>query len=255
MKKIKIIRFLKITLSLCFLWTLYACTKEGFNSADSSATGKGGSLARFAIVGDYLYTVDNMSLRVFDIKNQAEPQFVSTQNLGFGVETIFPYTDKLFLGTNTGMYIIDIAVPATPKILSIYQHIMSCDPVVVQGNYAYITLRNGTPCRRGVNQLEVIDISDLTAPKIVTTYQMTNPIGLGIDGSQLFVCDRGLKVFDINETKPYQLTERQKINITNAFDVIPLNGRLLLISEDGLYQYTYLNNKMDFISKIPIVKK
>lgn len=252
MKKIQIIKFFNILFPLCLAAILYACNKEGFSSADSSSTGKGGSLARFAIVGDYLYTVDNASLRVFDIKNQADPQFVNTQNLGFGIETIFPYTDKLFLGANTGMYIIDIANPTTPKVLSVYEHIMSCDPVVVQGNYAYLTLRSGTPCQRGRNQLEVIDISNLTAPKVVTTYQMTNPIGLGIDGSRLFVCDAGLKVFDIDEEKPYQLTERQKVNVRNAFDVIPLGGRLLLISEDGLYQYAYLNDKMDLISVIPI---
>lgn len=255
MKNIRLHIFFKLILFLCLVYGLYACSKESLGSADSSATGRGGSLARFTIVGDYLYTVDNTSLRVFDIKNQADPQFIKTQNLGFGIETIFPYTNKLFLGTTTGMYIIDIQNPTTPSVLSIYQHIESCDPVVVQGNYAYVTLRNGTPCRRGLNQLEVIDISNLTAPKIVSTYQMTNPIGLGIDGAQLFVCDAGLKVFDIDEEKPYQLTQRQKIDIAGAFDVIPLNGRLLLISEDGLYQYAYLNNKMDFISKIPITKK
>ncbi|MCU0390301.1 MAG: hypothetical protein MUE81_04225 [Thermoflexibacter sp.] len=246
--------FFKSLMIAILLWSLYACTKEGFSDAGGS-TGKGGSLARFAIVGDYLYTVDNTSLRVFDIKNKVEPQFIGSQNLGFGIETIFPYSRKLFLGANDGMYIVDIDKPNEPKVLSIYRHIMSCDPVVVQGNYAYVTLRSGTPCQRGANQLDVVDISNLSAPKLMANYPMSNPIGLGVDGSQLFVCDAGLKVFDIDQEKPFQLTEKQRINISNAFDVIPWYGRLLVISSDGLYQYSYLENKMNLISKIPIVRK
>jgi hypothetical protein len=255
MKKIYLHYFLKSVAITFLLWGLYACAKEGFSSSEANTTGKGGSLARFAIVGDYLYTIDNTSLRVFDIKSKVEPQFVRTQNLGFGIETIFPYSQKLFLGANNGMYIVDIDKPTEPRVLSIYTHIMSCDPVVVQGNYAYVTLRSGTPCQRGLNQLEVVDISNLSSPKLMAAYPMSRPIGLGVDDSQLFVCDEGLKVFNIDEQKPYQLTEKQRINISNAFDVIPWNGRLLLISNDGLYQYSYLENQMNLISKIPVVRK
>jgi hypothetical protein len=235
-------------LGVCYLW---ACTKEGF-SGEGNSTGKGGSLARFAIVGNHLYTVDNTSLRVFDISNPQSPAFIKNQNLGFGIETIFPYQDKLFLGANAGMYIIDISSPQFPQVLSIYQHVVSCDPVAVQNQYAYVTLRDGTNCRQGQNLLEVIDISNLRNPKLLATYPMENPKGLGVESAYLFVCDQGLKVFEIDLINPWQLNQRQKLNIANAYDVIPLGGRLLLIGTDGLYQYAYRANQLDFISKIAV---
>ena len=37
----------------------------------------------------------------------------------------------------------------------------SCDPVVVQGDYAFVTLRGGTECQGFSNQLDIIDISTL----------------------------------------------------------------------------------------------
>jgi hypothetical protein len=246
----KYLIIISLFLNVSYLWS---CTKEGF-SGEGSSTGKGGSLARFAIVGNHLYTVDNTSLRVFDINNPQSPQFIKRQDLGFGIETIFPYQDKLFLGANAGMYIIDISSPQFPQVLSIYQHVLSCDPVAVQNQYAYVTLRDGTNCRQGQNLLEVIDISNLISPKLLATYPMENPKGLGVDGSQLFVCDQGLKVFEIDSSRPWLLNQRQKLNISNAYDVIPLGGRLLLIGSDGLYQYAYRASQLDFISKIAVKK-
>ena len=38
-----------------------------------SGTGIGGSMARFTILDDYLYTVDSRSLITFDIKDQVNP--------------------------------------------------------------------------------------------------------------------------------------------------------------------------------------
>ncbi|GAB4195999.1 MAG: hypothetical protein OHK0057_02570 [Thermoflexibacter sp.] len=41
-------------------------------------------------------------------------------------------------------------------------------------------------------------------------------------------------------------------NISNAYDVIPLGGRLFLIGSDGSYQYSYRANQLDFISQIAV---
>ena len=42
-------------------------------SGESSGTGIGGSMARFTIKGDYLYTVDSYDLKTFDIKDKVNP--------------------------------------------------------------------------------------------------------------------------------------------------------------------------------------
>jgi hypothetical protein len=86
---------------------------------------------------------------------------------------------------------------------------------------------------------------------------MVNPYGLGIDDDVLFVCDgtAGLKVY--NASDPYLIQEKQIATFKdiNAYDVIPLGNSLLMIGEDGFYQYDYTNlNNIKQISSIKVVK-
>jgi hypothetical protein len=79
------------------------------------------------------------------------------------------------------------------------------------------------------------------------------PVGLGVDGSQLFVCEgnNGLKIFDI--TLPTQPKLQQTLGDVKSFDVIPLNKVLLVTGEGGFLQYSYRNEgKMELLSKISI---
>ncbi|MFD1871147.1 LVIVD repeat-containing protein [Hymenobacter bucti] len=218
-------------------------------SADAGA-GKGGSLARFAIVGQTLYTVDMQSLRVFDLQDPATPVAGKEISLGFGIETIFPQDHYLFLGTQSGMYIYDVATPAAPQRVAFYQHMMSCDPVVVDGRYAYVTLRTGRTCGGGIaNVLEVIDLATLSRPTLVRSYPMTNPGGLGAENNRLYVCDDGLKLFDTS--KAPVLTQLQHFS-TTITDVIPNGDYLLAIGPGGLYQYRVGASSLQPVSLLPI---
>lgn len=162
--------------------------------------GIGGSMARFSIYDDFLYTIDASSLYLFDISALDRPKPGAHIQVGWGIETLFSYGDKLFIGANNGMHIYDNANPQAPVHLSTYAHIQSCDPVVVQDNYAYVTLRSGNECQGFTNQLEIVDISDPGNPTLFKTYPMQHPHGLGVDGNCLFICEGefGLKVFDKN---------------------------------------------------------
>ncbi len=75
------------------------------------------------------------------------------------VETVFIAEDMLYVGTSNGMHILSLANPSSPNFLSTYQHITACDPVVVEGDWAYVTLRAGNICGGTQNLLEVIDIA------------------------------------------------------------------------------------------------
>ncbi len=219
-----------------------AVSMEGnFTVGPGNTPGIGGSLAKFTLSNNYLYTIDNSNLTAVDVSSPTTPILQSKINLGWGIETIFPYEDKLFVGSNTGMSIYSIETPSNPTLLSTYSHVLSCDPVAVQGDYAYVTLRDGTTCMRGQNVLEVIDISDPTQPQLVKSYNMYHPQGLGVDGSTLFVCDgvAGLKIFNIDD-KMTILDHLLKVYPElQPIDVIPFNGILMLIATDGLYQYDY----------------
>jgi hypothetical protein len=228
---------------------LAACSKNDSASPAVAGSGQGGSTARFAISGNHLYTVGDRNLSLFDISNPATPQKQKDIPIGWGVETIFPYGDKLFIGTQTGMQIFNIAKPETPVFLSGYQHVVSCDPVVTDGRYAYVTLSTGTACRIAINQLQIVDLQNIINPTLIAQYDLTNPKGLGIDQNTLFVCDDGLKMYDATNVKALVLKKHFPIN---AHDVIPNNGRLLVIGSDGFYQYRYTANELELLSKIAV---
>jgi len=221
----------------------------------ASAPGIGGSTARFTISNNTLYIVDDSKLNVYDISTPSNPNKVTDKNLGWSIQTIFPYKNNLFIGSNSAVYIYNNSNPLNPTFVSQYDHITSCDPVVVDDDYAYFTLSNDAPCHMGVNQLEVVDISDLAHPTLKTTMPMTNPHGIGIDDKKLFICDKGdgLKVYNVADVT--QIANNQIAYFTNisASDVIPFNNRLLMIGDDGLYQYDYGNiENISLLSKIPV---
>ncbi len=180
---------------------LYACDSGKDSSAVIPLSGAGGSMARFAISGNTLYIVSKEDLNVFDITDGSTPKKSAVKKLEPGIETIFPYQNHLFIGANDGLYIFSTSNPLNPTFLSKYEHVLSCDPVVVQGKYAYVTLRASSNCRpwNGISTLDVINIENLSSPKLVSSYPLSEPYGLGVTGDKLFVCegDNGLTLMNI----------------------------------------------------------
>lgn len=213
-----------------------------------STTGTGGSLARFQIVDNYLYTVGNYEMAIFNIQNLAEPVLSNTQYAGWNIETMFQAEGYLYLGSTNGMYIYNLVNPSSPEFVSDFTHWEGCDPVVVDGDYAYLTLRGGNLCGQLESVLEVIDISDKTNPTLAARYNLENPYGLGIKNNMLYVCDgtAGLKLFERETSEDLRLVNSLKD--IQAKDVIPLEKSLIMIGEKTLYQYEYIENNIGLIS-------
>ena len=217
-----------------------------FESANT--VGTGGSLARFQIVDKYLYTVGSYSMAIFDIEDLANPNLTGTQYSGWNIETMFAADGYLYLGSTNGMYIYDLKNPSTPEYVSEFVHWEGCDPVVVDGDYAYLTLRGGNLCGQLESVLEVIDIKDKANPTLEKRYTLENPYGLGVKGDMLYVCDgsAGLKLFKRNT--PVDLTMIRNLKNIQATDVIPLEKSLIMIGDNTLYQYEYMVNNVGLIS-------
>ena len=214
-------------------------------------------MARFTITNNYLYAIDGTVLAVVDINNPTDPNRKTDRTLQYWPETLFPSDQNLFVGSSMGMSIYNISAPDQPTLLSTYEHIYSCDPVVVQGNYAYVTLHNGEVCHVNMNELEVVDIKDLKSPVMLTKYAMTNPHGLALDSNLLFICDGsdGLKIYDATDPNSISSHLLMQYPGINAIDVIPYQNVAMVIGADGLYQYDYSNLKqMKLLSKIEILK-
>jgi hypothetical protein len=239
---------------------LQACLIAGCESEPGPAgesVGQGGSMTRFAINGSFMYVAGNSTIRVFNIEANNFEQ-VNEVTVGFGLETIFARGEYLYLGSNDAMYIYSISTPASPSFIFRYAHIVSCDPVVVQGNRAYVTLRSTeTTCNRGENALEIIDITDPYHPSLVKNYPMESPHGLGVYENYLFLCEggSGLKVFDISDEENIQLIKQ--ITDIHAFDVIARANLITVTGEDGIFQYQFPepSEVLKLLSKIDVQRQ
>jgi hypothetical protein len=225
----------------------------GTAAAPSTPFGVGGSMARFTIVNNHMYTVMPSTLRVVSVSDPANPVQTGSVNLGFGIETIYPFSNRLFIGSNTGMLIYDISNPSVPTKLGTFSHARVCDPVIADNNFAYVTLRSGTTCQGFTNQLDIVDIANVMSPVLKKTYPMTNPHGLSKDGSTLIICDGkdGVKFYNANDINNLQLLKT--IPSAETYDVIAFNKWALVVAKDGLYQYDYSDlNNIRQLSKLSV---
>jgi hypothetical protein len=209
-------------------------------SSIAEATGVGGSMARFTIAKDFLYTLDGPRMRVFDIDN-GMPELENTVDVEWGIETLFPYKDYLFIGANAGMFIMDNTIPTDPKMIAEFRHARSCDPVFVTDDVAYVTLRGGSICQGFQDQLDVIDVSDIESPSLIKSYPMQSPYGLSVTDETLFLCEGqfGLKVYSVEDNSKISSNLLDQVTGFDTYDVIALdNGdHLIVVGEDGIYQY------------------
>lgn len=244
-----------ILLSLSAL-LLNSCTKTESVASNSLAAGGGstgttGSLSRFTIVGNYLYAVDLNRLNIFNIASPANTAKTGTVDIGFNIETIYPYGDKLFIGSNTALYVYSLANPANPQMVGIANHFTACDPVVANDTVAYVTVRSGTNCNSTLNQLIVYRLNSAINPIEVWQIPMTSPGGLGYTGNALYVCDvQNLRVYDI--TNGYFPVAKPPVTGTGKFyDVIPYGNLLICYIENGVSFYDITNRFSPvFLSKI-----
>lgn len=244
---------MKSYLYLIIIVLFCSCAKSESspNSASNpSTTGTAGSLARFAIVGENLYIVTPTNFKIFDIKKDSDPIYIADTFFARDIETIFPLGNTLFLGSQSGMHIYDITNPTIPVKQSLYTHITSCDPVVANEKFAFVTLSTGeTRCARGLNQLEIIDISNKKAPKLLEVLPMTRPKGLALNGNDLFVCDDNVKWFDVSASP--KLIQKGVISI-KAHDAITVGKILMLVGDNGLSQYDFSGTTPKLLSEIKI---
>ena len=204
-----------------------------------SPFGLGGSMARFAIVEDHLYTVGISNLKVVDISQPDRPVEGKETPLGWSIETIYPFRDRLFIGSNAGMYMFSIAQPDQPREIGRFEHARACDPVVGDDQFAFVTLRSGNVCDGFNNELDVVDVKDPSRASLLMVYPMKNPHGLSKDGNLLFICDgdAGLKIYDARNV--FDLKLLATVEGLETYDVIAWNGLAIVTAKGGLFQYDY----------------
>lgn len=232
----------------------------GFGSCDDSTAsdvvvpggGIGGSMAQFTVHKGHLYTLQGGKLKTLSLLNPAAPEPVHVQEVGEDAETVFPYRDELYLGTQNGVHIFSLTAPDKPSYVSTYEHFTACDPVVVEGEIAYSTLRQGN-CRGFVNELHIVDVADPFNPQELFILPMEDPHGLAVKDGMLYVCegDKGLKVIDARNPESPQVVSAY--GSFHGYDAILTPKSLMVVGEDGLAQYDYTDPyNLELLSFIPV---
>jgi hypothetical protein len=228
-----------IVLGFLFL-VMISCEKNNSEAADATSTGKGGSMARFTIAANHLYLVDYSTIEIFDISGVTAVWKNKVFN-GFGIETIFPYKDKLFIGSRDGMFIYSITDPAKPVMLGSARHVRSCDPVVADDKNSYVTLRGGNACGPAQDGLYIYDIKDIMNPKQLSLLPLQSPFGLGLKDSVVFVCRGSYGLTAVNVKNPSLPKEMYTVKDANFVDVITMDQLLICYVTDGLLLYDISN--------------
>ncbi len=228
------------------------------SSSQGNSFGIGGSMARFGLNGDYLYTVDSQKFHIFDVNDSEKPVLKTEKEAGLDIETMFIHDGHMFLGTTSGMLIYSLGEPENPTKINSFAHMRSCDPVVVQNHIAYVTLRGGSECGWTVSRLDIVSLSsNYLKSTLMYSFPMREPYGLGIDDEILFVCDGkdGLLVYDASDLAIIGSRKIAQFPDIKAFDVIPFSDYLFMIGDDGFYQYDYSDlHNIHQISTIPVKK-
>ena len=245
MKKIKY-----ILLSIFVVLLTMSCSKSSSSNSQTgngSSDGKGGSLATFALKDDYLYTVDNQKLNIFNVKQIENPVKVNQTDIGFNIETLYSLDNYLFVGSRNGMFIYDITNPENPKKLSETQHFKACDPVVANKTHAFVTLHSNTNCGNNTNVLLIYDIKDPINPELIHQRNLNFPRGLALHEDYLIICDDELKIFNVkNPSEPFLVSSFN----ANFKDVVVYDDVLFAFGEKTINQFKWTGNDFSSLRQI-----
>jgi len=210
-----------------------------------------GTVNRMAFTNDHLYVIGNSTLYTF--RDDIFLSKVTESEIGWNMETIYPQGDALFVGTRNSMEILSIADADDPSRIGRFSHARSCDPVLPDGNTAYVTLRSGTDCFGNTDALTVVDIGNLNSPFSKQEIQMESPYGMTIIDGKLYVGEgeNGLKIFNILEDATLEYLDHDR-NIP-AYDVIPHPTKaniILVASPTGFGQYEITSSSRKLLSWI-----
>lgn len=231
-----------------------ALSSEDGNIDGVQQTSTAGSMTRFLPINGYLYTINFNELVLFQIETDYRPSPWIKKNTETQAETLFQLNDLLFVGSVNGMLVYDVSNAADPNYINRIEHMRSCDPVVADSNYAYVTLRGGTNCFTDVNELQIIDIQDPQNLSVVSRKDMYNPHGLGIYNDHLIICDgtAGIKIVDVSTATEPSIVNSSPIQF--AYDVIIDYPNALIVGDKDLYQYNISNlPEIQLISQTPIL--
>jgi len=240
---------------------LFSCTEvmEIDPNSSSAITGK---YKTMEVVGDYIYAITNTELVTIDKSDNENLQEIDRHHLGGRLENLHVTEEAIFIGSVTNVHIFALEDNGLPALRSSTEHIewpddfIPCpntggwggfDPVIASQDIAYVTLSTVDPAgpnncglQRAVNELNIYDAHDISAPIKLFTLEMDSPQGLAIDGDLLFITnlEADTEVFRVDHEGGI---EHEATIEGAAHDVIAIDGKVMIVSKTEINQYDYSN--------------
>jgi Uncharacterized conserved protein len=246
----RLFQIVKYTLFAVLATVLQGCCGGGADSAPGPVS-QAGSTAAMISYENALYTLDNSTLKIFDISDGFNPILKDELRLEFP-ETLFIHNDHLYVGGFTGVSIWNLQDPLNPEEVGFYEHARNCDPVILEGTTGYVTLGGSHTCNSQTSRLEIVDFSTPEAPTKIAEYPMTSPYGLAKTPDFLAVCEEqyGLTLLDVQD--PFNIQRLANYPGIQCFDAIFSANNLILTASDGIYQFEASDQYLDELSVIPV---
>ena len=219
-------------------WGCGGCTSTQYDMAPASPSG-GSSYAVFAVIDTFLYYADvsQGSVVAMTIAHPESPRVLGKTQVTWDLETLHPQGRYLFLGSRTGMHILDRDPdPVHLAYKGRFEHVRACDPVVVQGSLAYVTVRSGATCGMTEDALLVVSIADPSLPQLLCSATPPTPYGLAVQDSYVYVGNgnQGLSLYQAGESDCVSLVTRWP---WKARDFIWSGSMLYVLEPAGLSAY------------------
>ena len=250
----KILTPIKLLAPICMALYLGACAGAASDSTgNTGGQSNAGSTATILPYGSVAYVLDNSILKIIDL-GTTPPEIRKAMPLN-SPETLFISNDYLYIGGQNGVDIFNLEDPVNPVRASTYEHMRACDPIIVEDDIGYITLRSGfgDRCRLvGPNRLEIVDMSNPELPELISTFSMTNPYGLAKTDTHLAICEEAFGLTLLNVDDPLDVSKVVNYSEINCFDLIYSNSRLIATASDGIYQFSATSQYLELLSRIPV---
>jgi hypothetical protein len=143
-----------------------------------------------ALSGDYAFVANGgQGLSVVNIRNPANPVFITSAKLSGTATGIVVHGSFAFLSAGDSMQVFNVEDPTAPYIISFYPAAAAVNGVDVRGNLTYIV----DGAYFDSNQVRIVDLSDFFNPQLIgenaTFSGAATLAGVSVFGDYAFITD------------------------------------------------------------------
>ncbi len=177
-------------------------------------------------VGNYAYISDtgNKGLTILDITVPEIPVFVSDyQTSGYGNDVIISNGHAIIADHTNGLEIVDVTVPSNPVFKS---HIQTSGPaygVKAAGNYVFVA----------ADDMDVIDISNISAPFIAQTFSTMDDVRSVFLSGDYLVSSEGSFLEILNIQQPASTYLEGSLERPYWLQEVSIDGNIAYIADMG----------------------